>query len=75
VLNRQPGPLRVRHPGHRRLPQAALAGTAGLAAVNGALEAAVPPLATELAPRRVNAVSPDVVETDWWQSMPADQRT
>src|SRR5207244_4380057 len=30
--------------------RAALAGTAGLAAVNGALEQTVPPLATELAP-------------------------
>jgi NAD(P)-dependent dehydrogenase (short-subunit alcohol dehydrogenase family) len=38
--------------------QSALPGTAGLAAVNGALEAAIPPLARELGPRRVNAVSP-----------------
>lgn len=48
--------------------QSALPGTAGLAAVNGALEAAVEPLAAELAPRRVNAVSPGVVETAWWDS-------
>ncbi len=45
--------------------QSALPGTAGLAAVNGALEAAVAPLAAELAPRRVNAVSPGVIETGW----------
>ncbi|MFC0039822.1 SDR family oxidoreductase [Actinomadura rayongensis] len=54
--------------------RAALAGTAGLAAVNGALEAMVGPLATELAPLRVNAVSPGVVATPWWDGLPADQR-
>jgi NAD(P)-dependent dehydrogenase (short-subunit alcohol dehydrogenase family) len=54
--------------------QSALPGTAGLAAVNGALEAAVPPLAFELAPRRVNAVSPGVIETGWWDEFPADAR-
>jgi NAD(P)-dependent dehydrogenase (short-subunit alcohol dehydrogenase family) len=50
--------------------QSALPGTAGLAAVNGALEAAVAPLAVELAPRRVNAVSPGVIETAWWDELP-----
>jgi NAD(P)-dependent dehydrogenase (short-subunit alcohol dehydrogenase family) len=55
--------------------QAALPGTAGLAAVNGALEAAIRPLATELAPARVNAVSPGVVNTGWWDSMPPEQRS
>ena len=54
--------------------QSALPGTAGLAAVNGALEAAVPVLARELAPRRVNAVSPGVVETGWWDDMPEEDR-
>jgi NAD(P)-dependent dehydrogenase (short-subunit alcohol dehydrogenase family) len=54
--------------------QAALPGTVGLAAVNGALEAAVRPLATELAPIRVNAVSPGVVDTAWWESMPPAPR-
>lgn len=49
-------------------------GTAGLAAINGALEAMVPTLALELAPTRVNAVSPGVVETPWWDRLPADQR-
>ncbi len=44
----------------------ALPRTAALAAVNGAIEAAVPPLARELAPRRVNAVSPGVIESGWW---------
>jgi NAD(P)-dependent dehydrogenase (short-subunit alcohol dehydrogenase family) len=54
--------------------QSALPGTAGLAAVNGALEAAVAPLAAELAPRRVNAVSPGVIETEWWDEFPAEAR-
>jgi NAD(P)-dependent dehydrogenase (short-subunit alcohol dehydrogenase family) len=49
-------------------------GTAGLAAANGAIEAMVPPLAAELAPVRVNAVSPGVIETPWWEALPADQR-
>lgn len=54
--------------------QSALPGTAGLAAVNGALEAAVPVLARELGPRRVNAVSPGVIETGWWDELPEDER-
>jgi NAD(P)-dependent dehydrogenase (short-subunit alcohol dehydrogenase family) len=54
--------------------RAAFAGTAGLAAANGALEAMVAPLAVELAPLRVNAVSPGVIDTQWWDGMPADQR-
>lgn len=55
--------------------RAAMAGTAGLAAINGALESAVGPLAAELAPRRVNAVSPGVVDTPWWEAqMPDDAR-
>lgn len=55
--------------------QGALPGTAGLAAINGALETIVRPLAVELAPRRVNAVSPGVVDTDWWSALPTDERT
>jgi NAD(P)-dependent dehydrogenase (short-subunit alcohol dehydrogenase family) len=54
--------------------QSALPGTAGLAAVNGALEAAVPVLARELGPRRINAVSPGVIETGWWDDLPEDDR-
>jgi NAD(P)-dependent dehydrogenase (short-subunit alcohol dehydrogenase family) len=55
--------------------QAALPGTAGLAAVNGAVETLVPTLALELAPIRVNCVSPGVVDTGWWDRIgPADQR-
>lgn len=54
--------------------QAALPGTAALAAVNGAVEATVRPLARELAPRRVNAVSPGVIETEWWDDLPEEDR-
>jgi NAD(P)-dependent dehydrogenase (short-subunit alcohol dehydrogenase family) len=54
--------------------RAAFPGTAGIAAVNGALETMVAPLAVELAPVRVNAVSPGVVDTHWWNAMPEDQR-
>lgn len=54
--------------------QSALPGTAALAAINGAIEAAVAPLARELAPRRVNAVSPGVIETAWWDTMPEEDR-
>jgi NAD(P)-dependent dehydrogenase (short-subunit alcohol dehydrogenase family) len=49
--------------------QAGFAGTAEPAAVNAAVEAAVAPLARELAPRRVNAVSPGVIVTEWWDSL------
>jgi len=49
-------------------------GTAGLAAINGAIESMVRPLARELKPRRINAVSPGVVETPWWDALPAAQR-
>ncbi|MBR7826454.1 SDR family oxidoreductase [Actinospica sp. MGRD01-02] len=55
--------------------QQALPGTAGLAAVNGAVETLVPTLALELAPIRVNCVSPGVVDTAWWNRVvPPEQR-
>lgn len=47
-------------------------GTSGLAAVNGALEAMIPILAHELAPVRINAVSPGIVDTPWWSAMPKE---
>ena len=50
-------------------------GTAALASVNGALESMVRPLAVELAPIRVNAVSPGAIDTHWWHFMPEQQRT
>ncbi|MFE6159297.1 SDR family oxidoreductase [Streptomyces sp. NPDC056486] len=54
--------------------RAAFPGTSGLAAINGALESMIPPLAVELAPRRINAVSPGVIDTPWWNRVPAAQR-
>jgi NAD(P)-dependent dehydrogenase (short-subunit alcohol dehydrogenase family) len=54
--------------------RAANPGTAGLAAINAAIEAMVKPLARELRPLRVNAVSPGVVETPWWDRLPAEIR-
>jgi NAD(P)-dependent dehydrogenase (short-subunit alcohol dehydrogenase family) len=54
--------------------RAAYPGASGLSAVNGALEAMVRPLAVELAPVRVNAVSPGVIDTPWWDVLPQDQR-
>src|SRR5438445_12374377 len=53
---------------------APMPGVAGLAAVNGALEAMVPALAVELKPLRVNAVSPGVIDTPWWHGLQEDDR-
>lgn len=49
-------------------------GTAGLAAINGALEAMIRPLAVELRPLRVNGVSPGVIDTPWWDRVAADAK-
>ena len=65
--------LRGRRFGHHRqrgVGRAAYPGAVGLAAVNGALEAVVPTLAVELAPLRVNAASPGVIDTPWWHGLP-----
>jgi len=51
--------------------RAAMHGTVGLAAVNGALEAVTRTLARELAPRRVNLVSPGLTDTEAYDGMPA----
>jgi NAD(P)-dependent dehydrogenase (short-subunit alcohol dehydrogenase family) len=51
---------------------AKLPGSSGLAAINGALEIMVPILSKELKPLRVNAVSPGVIDTPWWDFLPAD---
>ncbi|WP_085779380.1 SDR family oxidoreductase [Rhizobium sp. NXC14] len=55
--------------------QAAMPGTAGLAAINAGIEAMVPVLAVELKPLRVNGVSPGVVDTPWWHFLPFEQRS
>lgn len=49
-------------------------GSGATAAVNGAVEALVRTLAVELAPVRVNAVSPGTIDTPTWQSMPQAAR-
>ncbi len=54
--------------------RAAFPETAGLAAINGALNAMVPSLALELRPLRVNAVSPGIIATSWWDQVPAQFR-
>ncbi len=55
--------------------RAAIPGTAGLAAVNGAIERLGVTLARELAPRRVNVLSPGLVDTPAYDGMPAEQKT
>jgi NAD(P)-dependent dehydrogenase (short-subunit alcohol dehydrogenase family) len=49
-------------------------GGSATAAVNGAVEALVRTLAVELAPVRVNAVSPGIIDTPTWDAMADDQR-
>lgn len=51
----------------------ALHGMANIAAVNGALDAIVPTLALELAPTRVNAISPGTLRTTYWTGVPSEQ--
>jgi len=52
----------------------AYAGTAGQAAISGALQQMVPTLALELAPIRVNAVAPGVLDAPWWTRVPVAAR-
>ena len=49
-------------------------GTAGLGAINGALEIMVPTLAKELKPIRINAVAPGVINTTWWDFLPSEKK-
>lgn len=43
-------------------------------AINGAIEALTRALAFELAPLRVNAISPGIIETPVWNGMPEEKR-
>jgi len=54
--------------------RSATPGTVTFAAVNGAIERIVPPLAAELSPVRVNAVAPGAVDTPWWSFVPEEGR-
>lgn len=45
-------------------------GGSGYVAINGALDLLVPTLAFELAPVRVNAISPGFVDTEWYSHVP-----
>ena len=53
---------------------AQLPGTSGLGAINGSLEIMVPVLAKELPGIRINAVSPGVVDTSWWDFLPEQNK-
>jgi NAD(P)-dependent dehydrogenase (short-subunit alcohol dehydrogenase family) len=54
--------------------RAARPGTAALAAVNGGLTQMAQTLARELAPLRVNAISPGLVKTGVYDAMPQEAR-
>ena len=45
-----------------------------LGSANAAVESAARILAAELAPRRVNAVSPGIIDTPWWNWVPGEAR-
>jgi NAD(P)-dependent dehydrogenase (short-subunit alcohol dehydrogenase family) len=51
----------------------AMSGMVNIAAVNGAIDAVVPTLAVELAPSRVNAISPGTLRTTYWTGVPDEQ--
>jgi NAD(P)-dependent dehydrogenase (short-subunit alcohol dehydrogenase family) len=52
----------------------AMPGTAGIGSLNAAVEGLVQPLAAELAPIRINAVSPGYIDTPWWDGLAAEDR-
>lgn len=45
-----------------------------LSAINASLDTLAKALATEMAPIRVNCVSPGRIETPWWDFLPEDER-
>ncbi len=54
--------------------QSKASGTAGLGAINGALEIMIPTIAKELKPLRINAVAPGVVNTTWWDFLTPEKK-
>jgi NAD(P)-dependent dehydrogenase (short-subunit alcohol dehydrogenase family) len=54
---------------------AAWAGISGIGAVNASIASLIPNLAVELKPLRVNAVSPGVTDTPWWDFLSEDQKS
>lgn len=50
----------------------ALPGMLNIAAVNAAIDGIVPGLARELAPTRVNSISPGTLRTSYWEGVPDD---
>lgn len=55
-------------------PHLAIAWISPFPLINAAIEGMVKPLAVELRPRRVNAVSPGVVDTPWWNWLPEEKK-
>ncbi len=53
---------------------ARMPGTSGIGAVNGALELMIPVWAKEMKRLRFNAVSPGLVDTPWWDFLPASEK-
>jgi NAD(P)-dependent dehydrogenase (short-subunit alcohol dehydrogenase family) len=52
----------------------AMRGMVNIAAVNGALDAVVPTLALELAPTRVNSISPGTLRTTYWTGLADEEQ-
>ena len=54
--------------------RSAIHGAVGSAAVSGAVEGSILSLAAELAPIRVNAVSPGLIDTEFWDFMSTEDK-
>lgn len=54
--------------------RSAAAGASVWAATDGAMDAVIPTLAIEFAPLRINAVSPGMIHTRWWDRVPDARR-
>ena len=53
----------------------AVKGNSGVSAVNGALNAMIGPMAIEFAPVRVNAISPGLVDTPYWERLKPEAKS